>query len=609
MAVDWRELERSSGLRAIDLQVGRLMERLEPQKSSAVPLLASLASWAAGQGHTCLPLSEVSSLLAELGISVEWADDEESLEQQLENSSLVGEGTAHLPLILEHDGKLFLYRYHRCELIIAEFLRERSQQVLPLEQYDQERARLLLDQLFPIHSTAIDWQRAAAALALSKSLVVISGGPGTGKTYTVARILALVQELACQPLRMALVAPTGKAALRLQESIGQAKSELALGGETRLDLKAQTLHRLLGFQVRDGSFRFHRHNPLHLDLLVVDEASMIDVSLMAALLEALPARCRLLLLGDRDQLASVEAGNLFADICGPGGVAWSLVQVERLVPLLGEGIPQATSVPRPLDDSLVLLQKSRRFAENSGIGALAQAVNRGSQEDVREIFESRWPDVRWSASTASGKGTAHRDILLQFLEPFFAADSPKTRLEALTQGRILCGLREGTSGVAGVNQLVEQQLRRQQFISPEAQVYAGLPILISRNDYALGLFNGDTGVLWPDDQGGLRGWFEQEDGTLRSVSLAQLPAWQTSYAMTVHKSQGSEFNQVLLLLPQEDAPVLTRELLYTGITRAKQQLILCSPLELFLRTTGRQVIRYSGLSHKITTPSPQSNQE
>jgi exodeoxyribonuclease V alpha subunit len=275
-------------------------------------------------------------------------------------------------------------------------------------------------------------------------------------------------------------------------------------------------------------------------------------------------------------------------------------------------MPQAENASNPLADCLVLLQTSRRFAAGSGIGALAQAVNAGNGEMVKGIIDSQWSDVRWletNVSAPAGQQPHVRKQILQFLTPLLAAKSPQAALQALGQRRILCGLREGPGGVAGVNHLVEQHQRRQQLIGPEARVYAGLPILISRNDYSQGLFNGDTGVLWPDAKGLMRGWFEQEDGSLRSVALAQLPAWQVAYAMTVHKSQGSEFDQVLLLLPQEDAPVLTRELLYTGITRARQQLILCAPLELFLRTTGRQVIRYSGLPRKMTTPPPQLNQE
>ena len=192
-----------------------------------------------------------------------------------------------------------------------------------------------------------------------------------------------------------------------------------------------------------------------------------------------------------------------------------------------------------------------------------------------------------------------RERVFAFLEPLFAAVSPASALLALGERRILCGLREGPSGVDGINRLAQAHLRRLRHIGPETLYYAGMPLLITRNDYSLGLFNGDSGVLWPDDQGQLRGWFSQEGGGLRSFSLARLPAWQPAYALTVHKSQGSEFDQVLLLLPQEDAPILTRELLYTGLTRARRRLTLCGPLDLLLRTTGRRVIRYSGLASKL----------
>ncbi|MGD9948407.1 MAG: exodeoxyribonuclease V subunit alpha [Desulfobulbus sp.] len=593
--LDYTELAALPSLRTIDIQAGRLLARLDQGRSAVLPLLATLASWAVGQGHTCLPLTAVGGLLRDLGRDGTSWEDAGALRSQLLNSEVVGEPGSFTPLILDRDNKLFLYRYHAYEERIAQTLRNRAENRLPV---DEAQVLPLLDRLFPSDEHGIDWQRAAAVLALFKSLVIISGGPGTGKTYTVARILALLTGLAPDKLRIALVAPTGKAALRLQESIQQARVGLADVAETVFALQAQTLHRLLGFQVNRPGFRHNRTNPLHLDLLVVDEASMIDVGLMAALLEALPPRCRIILLGDRDQLASVEAGNLFADLCGQGEIGWSESLVRATKPLLGTITPSAGALSNPLADSLVLLRTSRRFASGSGIGALAQAINSGLAEPVNRVLSTSWPDVDFIDATAA-QTPLIRKRLLGFLEPLFAAASPQAALQALTAGRILSALREGPNGVEGVNRMVQMHLRRMRAIPPEARYYPGMPILISRNDYQLGLFNGDTGVLWPDDQGLLHGWFEQDTGGLRSFSLARLPAWQPSYAMTVHKSQGSEFDQVLLLLPQEDAPVLTRELLYTGITRAKRRLTIFSTQELFLRTTSRQVIRYSGLARKL----------
>lgn len=594
-----------AAMRAIDVEAGRLLARLDQGQCAFLPLLATLASWATGQGHTCLPLSRVAPLLGEWGQETHPWQDVAGLRAHLLGSAVVGAPGSFAPLILDEDDKLFLYRYHACEQRIAQALRSRAENLLPL---DPARALPLVERLFPAHDrNGIDWQRAAAVLALSKSLVIISGGPGTGKTYTVARILALLTELASEKLRIALVAPTGKAALRLQESIRQARTGLPEVAETVFALQAQTLHRLLGFQGNRPGFRHNRTNPLHLDVLVVDEASMIDVGLMASLLEALPPRCRIIMLGDRDQLASVEAGNLFGDLCGSGGISWSASLEHHVQPLLGGALtPSAAASRTPLGDSLVLLRTSRRFASGSGIGALARAVNGGDGEGVRRVLAETWTDVDYVDTTAEHLAGQIRERLLAFLEPLFAADSPAAALQALGRQRILCALREGPSGVEGVNQLAHAHLRHLRAMAPEVRFYPGMPILISRNDYQLGLFNGDIGVMWLDEQGHFRGWFEQEGSGLRSFSLARLPAWQPSYAMTVHKSQGSEFDRVLLLLPREDAPVLTRELLYTGMTRARGGLTICGPRELLMRTTGRRIIRYSGLPRKLDTCSPRA---
>jgi exodeoxyribonuclease V alpha subunit len=600
--IDLAQLAFPASVRAIDVELGRLLARLDQGNCEALPLLATLAGWAVGQGHTCLPLSAAAVLLREWGLACPWGADVSVLRESLLQSAVVGEPGAFTPLILDDANNLFFYRYHACEQRIARALRFRSD---IMERVEPSRALPLLDRLFPEKEpNGINWQRAAAALALCRSLVIISGGPGTGKTYTVARILALFTVLAEQkPPRIGLVAPTGKAALRLQESIRQAREGLPEEAESVFTLQAQTLHRLLGFQVHRSGFRHNRSNPLHLDLLVVDEASMIDVELMAALLEALPSRCRIIMLGDRDQLASVEAGNLFGDLCGREESGWSASLLDAIGPLLATALPPSTAMTaNSLADSLILLRTSRRFTSGSGIGALARAVNSGDGRAVMGVVNATWEDLDIVDTGSPDQVGRVRERLLVFLEPLLTAVSPRAALQALAAGRILCALREGPAGVEGVNRLAEAHLRRLRGLAPEVRFYPGMPILISRNDYQLGLFNGDTGVLWPDEQGLLRGWFEQEPGGLRSFSLAGLPAWQPSYAITVHKSQGSEFDRVLLLLPQEDAPILTRELLYTGMTRAKRELVLCGPQQLLVRATARQVVRYSGLKDKLRHP-------
>ncbi|MGE4560941.1 MAG: exodeoxyribonuclease V subunit alpha, partial [Desulfobulbus sp.] len=474
MMIDYTESAALPPVRAIDLQTGRLLARLDQDRCAVLPLAATLASWAAGQGHTCLPLSAVGAFLRDWGMDGSFWEDVPALRAQLLDSEVVGGPGVFAPLILDGDDKLYLYRYHACEERIAHALRGRSENLLPV---DADRALPLLDRLFPRNDQpGIDWQRAAAVLALYKALVIISGGPGTGKTYTVARILALLTGLAPAKLRIALVAPTGKAALRLQESIRLARTDLPDVPEALFALQAGTLHRLLGFQGNRPGFRHNRANLLHLDLVVVDEASMIDVELMAALLEALPPRCRIVMLGDRDQLASVEAGNLFGDLCGHGDIGWSEPLANTLQPFLGGTFPQVANTRDPLADSLVLLQTSRRFAPGSGIGALSRAINSGDAEAVRRLLAATWVDVDFFDTAIPNQTSFIQEQLLAVLEPLFAADSPDAALRALAGGRILCALREGPSGVEGINRLAQRHLLRSRAVAPGAHPYPGLPI-------------------------------------------------------------------------------------------------------------------------------------
>jgi exodeoxyribonuclease V alpha subunit len=593
-------LENVRFLRPLDVQAARLLQRYCPGAPPELPVIAALASWATGQGHTCLPLSALPGLLTEAGRDGALMADCGAIRRLLLATPVVGRPGEVRPLILDSHDRLYLLRFFRYEEAIAAALRQRTQ---GFEAMTAAAARPLLDQFFPPDASgpvSVDWQRTAAALALIKRFVVISGGPGTGKTYTVARLLALLIALSPRKPRIALAAPTGKAALRLRQSIRGAKTSLPPSLAEALPDQAQTLHRLLGVQTGRPGFVHHRSNPLHLDLLLLDEASMIDVPLMAALLAALPPSCRVILLGDRDQLASVEAGNLFGDICG-GGVAWSATLCARLRDLTGSDY-QARAAHLPGDtmaDALVLLRTSRRFQANSGIGALSRAVNTGTGEQFLALLHRDFPDLHFEEQADAAPGPWLKTQIERFFSPLFAAATPQQALEELGCRRILCALREGASGVEGINSLAQSLFRRKGLIPAGERCYRGMPIIIMRNDYGLNLFNGDTGILWPDDRGVIQAWFPGEDGAIRQIAPARLPAWQTSYAITVHKSQGSEFREVLLLLPHEDVPILSRELLYTGMTRARERLLLSGRKELLLLAMERRLVRYSGLADQL----------
>jgi len=597
------QLLAARALRPLDVQAGRLLARLSGGTSPELPVVAAVASWATGQGHTCLPLSALSPHLTEAGLDGSRFTDLAAVRQTLLATPVVGRPDDHCPLILDDRDRLYLLRFYRYEQTIACALRSRAEGI---ETLAAPRARALLTELFPPAApspAAIDWQRTAAALALLKRFVVISGGPGTGKTYTVARILAALAALAPQKLRIGLAAPTGKAALRLQESIRAAQTTLPPKWAGLIADQAQTLHRLLGFRSSPPGFLHNSANPLHLDLLILDEASMIDVPLMAAMLAALPPACRVILLGDRDQLASVEAGNLLSDICGSEDRRWSTALTAHLQPLTGSiydlaRSPAAQSAD-PLADSIVLLRTSRRFREASGISALSRAVNSGRGEALYTVLDQPYPDLRIEEQTGPNQTAWLQAQLLRFFSPLFKARSASAALQELGKRRILCTLREGPSGVDGINALTETIFRRLGDISAGERCYRGMPMIILRNDYPLGLFNGDTGIVWPDDQGMLQAWFPLAEDAIRPISLARLPPWQSSYAITVHKSQGSEFGEVLLLLPPEDVPILSRELLYTGITRARDALTVYGRKDLLVRAVERRVVRYSGLGDQL----------
>ena len=580
-------------IRLLDLHIGLFLEKLAGLALPELLLAGTLASAAVGNGHVCQPLEQVAELPLQIDPSL--IPDPDSWRDTLLATPVVGRPGKTTPLILDESNRLYLYRFYRYEEQIAHDLLTRATGIMEV---DEQRARALLNRLFPIQNGTND-QQTAAALALLKRLLVISGGPGTGKTHTVARILALVQALHEEPLRIGLAAPTGKAAARLEESIRNAKQ--AIPPELARDIpeQAQTLHRLLGFRPGADNFRYNRNNPLHLDLLVLDEASMIDVVLMAALVQALPAKTRLILLGDRNQLASVEAGSLFGDLCGTGEPAWSPQLCEHLRQLTGaEKLPRGSSASA-MADSVILLRTSYRFQDTSGIGSLAAAVNSGSMEQVDNVLETDFPDLQVQYMVGNGREKWLQEQIIQGFQAMMSGPSVEEAFAAMEEFRFLCAVRKGPSGVEGINAMAEQVLRKAGLIARDTDWYQGKPIIIRRNHYETQLFNGDTGILWKDQDGLLRAWFMRPDNRLYPVTPARLPDHDTAYGISIHKAQGLEFDQVLLLLPEEESRVLNRELIYTGITRARSRLILCSSQKILSTAVRQRTRRHSGLAEKL----------
>ncbi|ORC19645.1 exodeoxyribonuclease V subunit alpha [Enterobacter cloacae subsp. cloacae] len=585
-------------LRHLDVQFAMMVAGEQP----AVMLAAAILSKDAGEGHVCLPLSRLAidekmpvalqSCFALLGESVDW-------QTVLLSSPAVSRADTQTPMILIGE-RLYLNRLWRNELTVARFFSE-TNAPLPCE---EAQLRQTLDALFT-SDEATDWQKVAAAVALTRRISVISGGPGTGKTTTVAKLLAaLIQLSGEQKCRIRLAAPTGKAAARLTESLGGALQKLPLTRE-QLALfpnEASTLHRLLGAQPGSQRLRYHAGNPLHLDVLVVDEASMIDLTMMSRLIDALPPHARVIFLGDRDQLASVEAGAVLGDICTYASLGYTAERAEELARLTGCSLAaKSHSLAAALRDSLCLLQKSYRFGSDSGIGQLAAAVNRGDRHATSAVFDGSFNDIeKKSLQTGEEYQAMLDDALLgyqHFLTSVQQQHTPAQVIAAFGEYQLLCALREGPFGVSGLNDRLEQLLAQKRKITrtPHSRWYEGRPVMISRNDSALGLFNGDIGIALDRGQG-LRVWFLMPDGSVKSVQPSRLPEHETAWAMTVHKSQGSEFNHAALILPTQLSPVITRELIYTAITRARQRLSLYTDERVLVQAIATCTERRSGLS-------------
>lgn len=466
----------------------------------------------------------------------------------------------------------------------------------------------VLEQWIPL-SHCCNGQKVAVACAVASPFAVISGGPGTGKTTTVAKLLAILVETGLQVGKapvIRLTAPTGKAAARLTESIGSALQNLNLPAQwvDAMPTQAGTLHRLLGVIPGRSEFRHHAGNPLHLDVLVVDEASMVDLPMMARLLFALPKHARLILLGDKDQLASVEAGAVLADICSFIEQGISEPLAHWLSSQTGYQLSGRAQGAR-VRDSLCLLSKSWRFDEYSGIGQLAQACNRGDVQGLDDVLRQGFKDIAfhpWSPDRYDALINQAINGYRHYLQLALQGESVAKVFCAFNDFQILCALREGPFGVSGLNERIEQGLAMQKLIQLGREWYLGRPIMISQNDHGVGLYNGDMGLCLPDPndpQRRLKVWFEQPDGSYRSLLPSRLPAHETVYGMTIHKSQGSEFAHTVLVLPANSSALLTRELVYTGITRAKKQLDLYGDRTLLGQAIKKKTERYSGLALRL----------
>lgn len=585
----------------------------DPACDALVQLAIALACHAVSDGSSCVnlrALCDEGAVVDRDGRAIaglRWPDWSE-WRVALASSPLVTSADAALaearPLVLDDADRLYLQRYWVYENAVAATLADRAAR---RSEQDDVWLGATLQRLFGANDGKLDWQKTAAAVAAIQAFSVITGGPGTGKTSTVVKLLALLVEAELQAgrsaPRIALMAPTGKAAARLAESVQKARDGLACDDVVRaaIPVEAATLHRRLGL---GATRRVGAPEPSRLlvDIAVVDEASMVDLRLLQRLLQALPAEARLILIGDEDQLASVDVGTILGDICFGAEQGYAAPIAERLGRLADIEAPRRPNeAAAGISDNIVRLRHSFRFAPESGIRRISDAIRAGDADTVLQLLaKGAASEVRWVSDEPH---EALMSRLVEHAEAVARATTASDKLVALSGFQVLCAHREGSRGVAGINQQIELRLQELQLLGDAEGDYDGRPILIERNDYDVGLYNGDIGILTQDGESPRKvAAFARADG-VRLVAPALLPEHSTVYAMTVHKSQGSEFDEVAVVLPEEPSRLLSRELLYTAVTRARQRVTLYANAEVLSAAIRQPVRRASGLHDLLWRPS------
>ena len=572
--------------------------------SALAMLLEQLEAGVAAQ-HSCLPLEQVSP-----PPGLAWAS-------LLEDSGLLGAEAGPAPLVL-WEGALYLAKDARYEAYLADALRLRAAQPAPLAT-PPAQLKTWLEALFGAPGEAIDWQRLGAAMLLERSLLVLTGGPGTGKTSTVTRALTLLAaalQHEAGPVRIALAAPTGKAAARLAQAVAGAKASLANSplppaleaGLAAIPDEAVTLHRLLGYQPYGNRFSRGPDAPLAADVVLVDEASMVDLRLMAQLFSGLAPETRVILLGDKDQLASVETGQVLGDLtAGSGQPILSRARCRALKTLTGDDLgPYEQATVPPLADCLCHLQRSYRFDPSGAVARFAAAVNEGRREDAWAALASGDDALHYSEAPEAALEKAREAYLMLWRQEAAGVDD-EALLAQLGAFTLLTPTRQGPLGVSGLNAQIAAALRAAGAPVPAEGPFPGMPLMVLRNDPSLGVFNGDLGMV-RSEAGGLVVVFPSAGAASKRVPLDRLPVFEPAYACTIHKSQGSEFGEVSVVLPPElgegGQQLLNRALLYTAVTRAQRRVRLFAAPAAIDHCLTQAPLRRSGLARRLWSAAP-----
>lgn len=578
-------------------------------KSESLKPFAFLVSKKLAEGHICLDLNDIEEELADYSSY----DIEKVLKnkQALANEPLVSANCNILQPFILHRQKLYLQRYFNYEtqiLIRLKAFTENEKQHLKERIDSLNKNSAFIQSLFNAGTNKesglaienIHWQLIAAITSVLNDFSIITGSPGTGKTTTVAKILAIL--FTVNPsLKVALAAPTGKAAVRMAESLKKASSGMPTTIAAMFeDIVPGTIHRLLRYQPGSPYFRHNAENPVNFDVVIIDESSMIDVALFSKLLQAIGNNTRLILLGDKDQLASVEAGSLFGDLCNAQPeFLISKERAELINSFISDKARQITDEfivsknSHLLFEHIVELRRSHRFSSEKGIGKLSKAVI-DNERDNLEIYLKTKKDEQVTIDPVYNE-----EVFENFIEgyiDYIREPNIKQALSKLNELRVLCAIRDGEQGLFNINRRIEKFLQQKRLIKTTTEFYEHRPIIVTKNYYDLELFNGDIGIIRYDENKVLKAWFEDSSGELKSVLPGFISESETVYAMTIHKSQGSEYNNVLLVLPKgAEIPILTAELLYTGITRAKSRVVVQATEEVIIKTAERRVKRISGI--------------
>ena len=577
---------------SVEAEFVRFLLSQNPEENDQVLLAAAACVHAQMNGHVCLDLesSQNQYLFNDERSEILLSDIKQKWGDTLQQSKLVGRGSELKPLVFQ-ENRLYLHRYWKYEQELAEWLKSKASVTSQVSDKAKQAIRLFLKE----NANGVDWQDVALILSFMRELLVITGGPGTGKTFTVLKIIAAQNHFKDGKLKVAVAAPTGKASRRLTESIHAGKQDLPKEIREKINIPedALTVHKLLGSDYEGIRFKYNSENKLPYDLVIVDEASMLDVNLWVNLIRAIPEHGKLIVLGDKDQLASVEAGSILGDICG-GENSFSAEISAAVTELSGAEIPVSDSAPG-MNDSVVFLTKSYRFGEDSGIKRLAEAINSSDDDLVMELLKGeKYPEIKLHDSSRENLNQVIQKYAVQHFEKF-SAKTIEDHLSSSNQKKILCVLRRGDFGVEKINSSAEQKIKLKQPASGHREWYPGRIIMATRNDPVLKIRNGEIGIC--TEAADPQVIFEGENKL--PISAGRIKDYEPAYAITIHKSQGSEFEDVAIILPETMNKVLSKEILYTSVTRARRSTLVIGNEKIIRKTVLKSIARGSGLRQLI----------